>query len=436
VLRRAATALLVAAFPATLGPPAATANPGWGKPFRLTAPYATDLTAVNLALSPRGDAAGAFSVQDEDSPAVSDPFLVIRAAGGGVSAPFAVSGAQLVLDLAYDRSGLRLLTGTSESGKACCSNVQTLSLLRDGRFGRASTIVGQLAGATVGSLTPLPSGRLLATVATDHGVWVAQSSPGGGFGATRRLTAAAAMPWTTAATADARGQTAVAWTETKGQQGELAPDKIYIANGSERAVPGRPHPAFTVPAGHQIDEIGLAPSADGVTAAWIESWFDMRGAYRAQVVVSDLSAGSTRRVFSVGGQTASGLALAGDARGDQIVAWRSCVASGSCTARAAVRTAGRPYGGSQWLGAIDPGQSPAAAISPSGDGLVGWIGAGHVVAAERRPGARGLGAARTVSATSYASGLALAFGSSRNAVAAWTQGTLSPDVVGAVFRGS
>ena len=86
-------------------------------------------------MSARGDAAAAFSVQDEDNPAASTPVIAIRAAGGGVSPPFAVPGAQLVLDLAYDRSGLRLLTGTSESGRTCCSTVQVRSLLPAGSSG-------------------------------------------------------------------------------------------------------------------------------------------------------------------------------------------------------------------------------------------------------------------------------------------------------------
>jgi hypothetical protein len=432
---RAATALLGVAILTALGAAAAAnAKSGWGGPFRLTPAYGTDLTPVTLAMTPRGDGAAAFSVQDEDAAASSDPFVAIRAAGGSVSSPFEVAGAQLVLDLAYDRSGLRLLTGSSEAGKQCCSTVQTMSLGRDGRFGGASTLVGKLAGATLGSLTPLPSGRLLAAVSSDHGVWAAQSSPGGGFGPTHRLTSAAAMPWTAAATADARGETAVAWTETKGQQGEVAPNRIYLATGSERAAPGRSHPAFSVASGHAVDELGLAPARGGVTAAWIDSWFDRRGSYHATTVVSDVAQGARPRTFSVSGQASSGLAVAGGARGDQVMAWRSCASSGSCSVRAAVRPAGGSFGGSVRLGSIDPGQSPAVSVAGNGDALVGWISGGHVLAAERRPGARALGTVRTVSSTSYASGLAIAFGGSGTALAAWTQGTLAPDVVGAVFR--
>ncbi len=437
--RAAAAALLGAALLATVAAPAsAGANQsGWGRPFRLTPPYSTDLTPVSLSIAASGAAAAAFSAQDEDTPSASDPFIAIRAAGGSVSTPFAVPGAQLVLDLAYDPSGLRLLTGTSESGKSCCSTVQTVSLLHNGRFGRASTLVGNLTGATVGSLTPLAGGRLLATVATDRGVWVAQSGPGNGFGTTHRLSAAAAMPWTVATAADAHGHTVVAWTATQGQQGEVAPNQIAAASGSLRAPPGNSRPVVTVGGGHKVDEIGLAPLSDGATATWIESWFDRRGAYHAETVLADLGSAARRRTFSVAGEVASGVVIAGGARGDQVVAWKSCTPAGSCSARAAVRPAGGTFGPSQRLGAIDAGQSPVAAVSSSGDALVGWIAGGHVLAAERRPGSRGLGGARTVSSTNYAANLTIAFGGrgGDQALAAWTQGTLAPDVVGAVLRG-
>ena len=245
-----------------------------------------------------------------------------------------------MLDLAYDASGLRLLIGTSESGNACCSTVKAVSLLRTGRFGRPSTIAGQLTGATLGSLTPLPSGQLLATIATDRGVWVAQSRAGGAFGATRRLTPGSAMPWTAAATADGRGQTTVAWAATTGQQGEIAPNRIMAATGSERGVPGGTRTVVAASGGRRIGELGLAPLASGATLAWTESWFDSRGVYQAQTYVSDLSAGARPRPFPIGGQIASGLRIAGDAAGDEVVTWKSCNRSGSCTAVATVRPAG------------------------------------------------------------------------------------------------
>jgi hypothetical protein len=411
----------------------AGAPTGWGKPFRLAPPYSTDLLPASIAFAPSGEAAVGFGAQDQDNSAVSQGYLTLGTSAGKFGSTRAVPGAQRVLDLAYAGRGLVLLIGTSPSGYACCSTAQTLAVAR-GQFGPARTLVDTLTGATVGSLTRLPSGKLLAAVGGERGVWVTQSRTWNDFGPIRRLTSAAAMPWTLAVTADRRGRTVVAWTQTRGQQGQIAPNQIVAAGGSESGAPRRGVPAVTVAAGHQVDEIGLAPASSGATAAWIESWFDRAGAYHSEVVVSDLGSGGRRQVFAAAGQAASGLAVAGGGNGDQAVAWRSCTAGGSCTLRAAVRPRGGRFGSAQSLGAVDPGQGPAAAVAPSGEALVGWISGGHVLAAERHGGAGRLGSARTVSSTSFAADLTIAFAGSHQALAAWTQGTLAPDVVGAVFR--
>jgi hypothetical protein len=433
--RTAAAALTGACMLAVAGAvPAAADASGWSRPFRLTSPYSTDLTPASVAVAGNGTAAAGFSVQDEDHPSVSQPFVAMRSTAGRVSSPRSLPSAQLVLDMTFAGNALKLLTGSSESGKPCCSAVQAVSLA-NGRVGRPQTLVGKLTGATIGDLTTLPSGRLLATIATDRGVWVAQTRPGSGFGTTHRLTAASAMPWTVAASADGRGQTVVMWLATHGQQGEIAPTQIVAAAGSERSAPGNARTVFTASAGRSIDELALGSAGSAVTGGWVESWFD-RGAYRAQVVVSDLSASSRGRVFSVTGQTPSGLQIAGSGRGDEIVTWKLCGSSGTCTVAAAVRRRGGQFGTAQNLGSIDPGQSPVAAVASDGDSLVGWISSGQAYVAESRPSDSRLDARRAVSSTSYASNLALAFGPGRTALAAWTQGTLAPDVVGAVFSGS
>ncbi len=406
----------------------------WGRPFRLTSPYSTDLTPATVAVASNGTAAAAFSLQGQDNPAVSQPYVAMRSAGGRVSSPRALPGAQLVLDMTFSGSALKLLTGNSERGNACCSTVQAQSLA-NGRLGRPQTLVGKLTGATLGTLTTLPSGRLLATIATDRGVWVTQNRPGSGFGATHRLTAGSAIPWTVTASADARGQTVVAWLATHGQQGEVAPTQIVAAAGSERAAPKSARTVFTAAAGRSLDELVLASAGSAVTGGWVESWFD-RGAYRSQLVVSDLAAGSRGRVYSVSGQTPSGLQIAGNGRGDEVVSWKACRSSNACTAMAAIRRRGGQFGAALSLGSIDPGQLPVAAVASDGDSLVGWISGGQAYAAERTPSGSRLGPRRAISSTTYASNLALSFGPGRTALAAWTQGTLAPDVVGAVFNGS
>jgi hypothetical protein len=101
---------------------------------------------------------------------------------------------------------------------------------------------------------------------------------------------------------------------------------------------------------------------------------------------------------------------------------------------AALRSAGGRFGRAARLGPIDASGGPKVTIAPSGEALVGWIERGHVVIADRRPGARALGAGRVVSRTNLAAALALAFGPGGEALAAWTQATLAPAVVGAVYR--
>jgi hypothetical protein len=86
------------------------------------------------------------------------------------------------------------------------------------------------------------------------------------------------------------------------------------------------------------------------------------------------------------------------------------------------------------LGAIDPGQVPAATVSGDGHAVVGWVWAGQPFAATRGPSARRFGASHRLSSTRFAADLALAAGPGPEAVAAWTQGTLNPSVVEAELR--
>jgi hypothetical protein len=90
---------------------------------------------------------------------------------------------------------------------------------------------------------------------------------------------------------------------------------------------------------------------------------------------------------------------------------------------------------SQQLSAVDASQTPAVAVAPTGEALLGWVSQGHVFAAEARPGASQLGPARIVSRTGFAADLTLAFGPARQALAAWTQGTVAQSVMGAVYSG-
>jgi hypothetical protein len=370
---------------------------------------------ARAAFSHNGQPAVAFGVEDANNPADSEAFATPAARRTG---PRAVPGAEEVLDLAFDGRRLELLTGAAPGGATCCASARVQPLT-----GRSQTIVTGLSGAAAGRLLALPGGRLLAAIATAEGVWVAQSSGGARFATTHRLTASGTAPESLAVASSSHAATAVAWTEG-------AARGIILARGSANQAPRGNRSVLSVAPGHQIAELGLAP---GPTAAWIESWFDRAGAYHSQVAVAEITPRPRARQFPIPGRLASGLSLAGDARGDQVIAWSACDPLGACTVRAATRTAGKRFGSPAMLGAIDPGQAPAAAIAPSGKALVGWIAGGSVLAAAHTRTARRFGPPHVVSATSYAADLTIAFGPHEAALAAWTQGTLAPSVMAATL---
>ncbi len=428
--RPAALALALVALAA--GAPAAWA--GWGAPFRFAAPGSSDTLPAQIGYSSSGAAAVAFGVQDADNPATSAAQVTVRTAQRRVGTPKLIPGAQQVLGLSFDGSSLELLTGTSPAGEACCSSAQAVSLNARGAFGAPRTLVGGLAGATLGALLTLPDGRMLAAVATGLGVWVVQSVSANRFAGPHKLTSPAVSPESLVATNLGGNNTAVAWTAVSGSPGEAVARSIFLATGSAHSAPRRARTALTVPAGHGIDELGIAPGSSSPTAAWIESWYDRRGGYHAQVRAADLTAHPGARTLSPSGQLASGLAFAGDAAGDLAAAWKTCTSSGACTLYASVRRVGQRFGSPQSLGSIDPSQTPAATVSPGGDALVGWVRSGQPVAAERAHGAARFGADHVLSRTVYAADLAISFGPAHEAIAAWTQGTLAPSVVGVAYR--
>ncbi len=428
--RPAAVALAAAALAVGL---AQTADAGWGRPVRLSAPQSLDVVPAQIAFSSGGEAAVAFDVQDEDDPSVSKPFVTIRSPSGATSGPRRISGALEALGIAFAGPTLELLTGSSPRGRACCAVVRVVgSPSGQAKFGRATTLVRGLTGITDGSLEPLTNGQLLAAIATERGVWVAQSTGRGRFAPAQRLNSAgAAADLAAAPLSDGGG--VVAWTVATG--GEVTtPNEILVATGSSKGPPSGPRVAVTVPAGHSIDELQLAPGEKSPTLAWVESWYDARGGLHSAVEVRDLGRSGATRTLSPPFEYGSDVTLAGNGAGDQVLAFDGCSSTGACVARAAVRHAGRAFSGAQRLQPIDSSQAVSAAISAGGDALVGWVSGGHVLAAERRPRAGSFGRTRIVSRTNYASDLTLAFGPGRNALAAWTQGTLAPIVVGAPFR--
>ncbi|MGI8428416.1 MAG: hypothetical protein ACR2OB_03720 [Solirubrobacteraceae bacterium] len=407
---------------------------GWTRPFRIAGPVALDILPAQIGFSPTGAAAIAFGVNDADVPEIAVGFAALFAPSGQLRGPTQVPGASSILDLSFDRGGFALLSGSSPVPMRCCTSAQVISLTSAGSFRRARTIAGNLTGTVAGRLVALSGGRALAAIASASGVWVAQSSRGGRFAAPRLLAPAGAQTEALAATVLARGHRSVlAWTAA-GAPGGLGPRRIFVATGSRAHAPRRGRAAVTVPRGHGVEELGLVPHRRMATVAWIESSYDRAGRYRSQAVVADLDRRRRARAFTVAGEDAAGLSVAADANGDQALAWKTCTRSARCTVRVAARRAGGPFGASRSPGTIDPAQTPVVALAPDGAVLVGWIRHGKVFASVAGSPGAGFTSPHRISAGNYAHELALAFGPKRAAIAAWTEGTRSPSLEGAVYE--
>jgi hypothetical protein len=408
----------------------ALASPGWSSPFRLTAPSRVDLVPAQIAFSSTGATAIGYAAENADNPSSSSGYLLAGTTARPLGKPQQIRGVQRVLDLSYDGSKLELLVGTSPRGRSCCSSAQTVAVGPKGVLGRPHTLLRGLAGATIGALATI-SGRRLAAVATERGVWVSQSGPGERFGGSHRLTATSVQP-AGLSLSTVSGGTIVAWNARAAQP---APGgwRIFVAQGSSRTRPRTARAAVIAAPDHWINELTLARRVGGATVAWVESWYDVMGAYHAQVMASDL--GGTPRPFRVSSSTelASGLAFASNTRGDQAMAWKSCTSSGTCSLSAVVRRARHRFGVQQRLSLIDASQAPVLAVGRSGEALLAWIQDGHVVAARALAAGAPFGTERLVSRTNYAADLALAFGPNGQALAVWTQGTASQSLSGAVY---
>jgi hypothetical protein len=405
----------------------------WSRPFTLAGPYAEDIAPPQLAFGPGGEAAVGFALFNPDFPGHSEALISTRAPNGKLARPRKVPKAQEVLALAYDGSALELLIGSSPARFTCCSRARAVTF-GGGKFTNQRTLVSNVNGAALGALVPLRGTRMLAAVASGAGVWVAASPAVGRFGAARKLTSSISSAQSLSATALSKDGSAVAWTEPAGALANVPAVSIFLATGSAKAAPRGRRLAATAPPGHAIDELDLTGGSAGPTAAWIESWYDSAGAYHAEAALADLVSRPRARRFEVPGQVASGLALAADAKGDQVLTWKTCDELGVCSVRAVSRAAGRRSGAPQRLGAIDTGEEPAVTVGPNGQALVGWVSGGHVLVAERGSAGGRFGRAATISSVPPAYDLTLAFGPSGQALAVWTQGTAAPRLL-AAFHG-
>ncbi len=417
--------VLAVALAAAAGP---ALGAGWGRPFQFQSPGTLDALAPQLAFAPGGASTAAFGTFQVDVPGTAQAQYASRTAGGRVSSVRDVPGAARILALTYAGPKLELLAGTSSTGQDCCSAVEAIRVGSGGAPQRPHKIVGGLAGFTQGSLLTLAGGRMLAAIATERGVWVSQSSSSDRFGAQHRISPNGQVPVSMDAAWLGKDNSVVAWTAGTGNvTGATTPRQIFVAEGSSSGAPKSAHVVITVPSGHRIDQLSAARSANGATLAWLEYWYDKRGAYHSQAEVADVSSHPSVRALSPSNRIASGLTLVADTAGDQGATWESCTTAGSCTVQGAGRPAGGSFSGAHSLGSIDPTQQPSLAISPSGQLIVGWAEDGHPMASV------GFGKPKTVSSTTFAYAVSVAYGPKRVALVTWDQGTLNPSVVAAAY---
>ena len=413
---------------------AGSASAAWSAPFDLVKPGSMDYLPAQLAFSPTGSAAAAFAIGDVDTPGSSQAYLVVRAASGAISAPWTIPRASEILSLAFDGSGLEMLTGTTSSGLDCCSSAQAVRLTVNGTLQAPQTLVGGLEGATLGQLVKLADNRMVAAVATEQAVWTVESNRAGRFSGQRRLTEAGQTPMALSATWLGGQGSLLAWTSATGPPGSADPRTIYYATGSSTTRPTTAKALLRIAAGHRIDELAVARRKSGATAAWTESWYDRRGTYHSQIRAADFGVRPSIRSLSAASGQASSISFASDAAGAQAIAWETCTSAQLCTVRVATRPPKGGFGFPVALGSIDPTQEPSLAVSPSGQVVVGWVRGGNPVAAVGSASSGRFGPVQVLSQSAFALDLTVAFGH-HQALAAWTQGTLGPSVVGAVYGG-
>jgi hypothetical protein len=429
--RLLAAAGLVAALLAAVASPALA---GWSQPFDLSPPGTLDVVAPQLAVSASGAAEAAFGIEDVDTPGSAQAQAALRSAAGAVIAARPVPGAAQSLATAFAGGAAALLTGVAAPGETCCSAVQALRLSAGGTSGPAQTVLSGLTGQTLGQLLALPGDRLLAAIATEEGVWASAGGASGHFAPARRLAGPARSPQSLASAWLGGGATILAWASAPGSPGTAVPGSVTVAQGARFGAPRQTRTAVTLPAGHRVQEVGVAAQARSATIAWIDGWFDRRGDAHDQVNALDLVPHARPFALSGDGGQDSGLQFGGDPAGDQAVAWKSCTTGGACVVQIASHAPGRPFGQVRSMGSIDPGQLPSLAVGGHGQLLLAWERAGAPVAAVGSAG-HVLSAAHRLSSTTYAFDITAARNSGRTGVVAWSQGTLNPSVVGAAYSG-
>jgi hypothetical protein len=404
----------------------------WARPQQLARPASADLGAPLAALAGSGQAAVGWDLSEAEPPGPTTAVLALAAAPGG---PFTsartVPGAGSVLAVGSLGSGLELITGSAPPGVDCCTTATASTLDSRGRRGASHTLTDALDGPSAAEFVDLGANRGIALMASAAGVWA--SSPRGPAVA---LDGPSSVPRSFAAAPAGRGGWAAVWTDTGGP-GRAA--RLVLASGAAAPSATRRRVLLTAPAGYAIDDATLGTRGRSVTVGWTESWFDRLGAWHSQAFLVDAGARRPPAALASPAQQAEGLEVGQGIGGRLVAAWASCdPASGICAVHAALRSlgAGGGWQPSQRLGRIDPGESPAVAVTGGGTALVGWIAGGRVICAVAGVHARRLGRGVVLAAAGRsADALTLAAGPRAGAIATWQQGSANIAIEAARFAG-
>lgn len=376
--------------------------------FPVAPPAAAELGEPQLAVAASGAALlGATRLDPEDRSRYAG-FWRVRRGDGRLLDLRSLGRAHLLATAAAPGSGFAMLEAAGAAGQPCCDEVLVRAVSSTGRAGGAHTLFRGIGGAVTATLLPLP-GHLLAAAASPLGVWVGQGGARG-FARARRLSSGGLVPASLAAGALPGGRSLLAWLAVDPAAPDLGPTQVLAAEGTATRAPSRVRVLLRAPAGHQIDELALAPGPAAAALGWVETWFDAGGTLQSRAELTSLTGAPRRVAFQVPHEVVSAPALSGEGDGTLVLALRSCTRYGRCETRAAVRPRGAHghIGPLRALGAADPGQPPLLAMAPGGGTLAAWVGGGVLRAAYLAPGAARFGASFTLA--SSVSGAAAAAG--------------------------
>lgn len=391
--------------------------------MRLAGPVEFDVTPLQAAFGPGGQAAVGFGFVDPDRPGGATASVALIPGAGKPARARRVPHARQVLDVAYLGGTLQILSGTSGGGLACCTRIQTLALGTRG-FSAPHSLIQGLAGVSTGQLLASGTGSL-ALFASSTGVWAARAGRDGRYGATHRLTAAGTSPQSLLAMTLHGGGPLVAFTEVPLQPASADPGPtVMVSRGHAAGLPPTPQPAQIFPAETDLGALALAANPSAPVLGWVADTGDGTGANQSEVALATVGSSPMRpRTFTMPGQTESGLAGAADNSGDELFAWQSCDAVPVCHVLAVSRPRHGRFGSARPLSTIDAGTQPAVAVGANGAAAVAWVQGGRIYVTRRVSWNRRFSTPVRLIGAGPASNLSLIAGPSGRLLAVWAAGT-------------